>query len=147
MNNPGPGYLVKRKKDLPKVFYFDSYVTPMVGIQDTPALTTYRVKIPKNILVEQAFHKKATEMIWVIEGSGFALLGDEKVKISKGDVLLIHPLTPHGFVGGSKGVTLLTALSGHVDSKTDFFWRNGAAPHAPPKVLSGKWVQGDGKLK
>ena len=73
----------------------------------------------------------------IIKGSEVARMGRRSVRLMKGDSLLIHPPTPHGFVAGRSGMTFLAVLSPRVDSQTDYYSCSGHR-HAPPRALSDR---------
>jgi quercetin dioxygenase-like cupin family protein len=45
------------------------------------------------------YHKKSTELYYVLEGEGEIILGDKKEKINKGAIVQIPPGVVHGAVG------------------------------------------------
>src|SRR3989338_3448756 len=101
------GFLIKKAKDLPKIYFMQSHMTPMIGLNETDRLSCYHIKMPKNTYVEPSYHKKAVEMIWILKGEGIAVLGNKKNQISRGDVIFIRPPTAHTFHSGAKGLELL----------------------------------------
>ena len=117
-----------------------SFLSP----EDTASLSCYHISLSKFESISPAFHKKAIELIWVLNGGGVARLGGgRRVKLRKGDSLLIHPREPHGFTAGPSGLVFFAALSPRVDSQTDYYSCNGA--HEPPRVESGRLPQGSAR--
>lgn len=109
--------------------------------KDTGALSAYHIALRGGGSIAPAYHKKAVELIWVIKGSGIARLGRRIRPLRKGDSLIIHPPTPHGFRAGRAGMTFLAVLSPRVDSQTDYFSCSGHR-HEPPRAFSGRLSKG-----
>lgn len=134
------GFAIKRRARIPRLSFAGASMRAFLTAKDTPALSCYHITLASGGEIRPAYHKKAVELIWVFQGGGTARLGRRTVSLRRGDALVIHPWTPHGFVAGRAGMTLLAALSPRVDSQTDYHSCDGA--HAPPKVLSGRWTEG-----
>lgn len=64
---------------------------------DNKLVSIHRVKISR--LAKKHFHKRLTEFYVVIAGSGAIELDDARVKVSRGDVVMIPPLTRHAARG------------------------------------------------
>lgn len=125
------------------VLHFDSCVMrPLVGIEETSKLSCYHIRLPPGSRMEPAYHRKAHELIWIMEGRGTALLDGRRVPVRDGDVLFIPPPTVHGFVAGRRPLVMLAMLSPRVDSRTDFYSAGPGRKHEKPKVLSGRWTEG-----
>lgn len=136
-------FRVTRWSRLP-VLHFDSCrMRPLVGLDETSRLSCYHIRMPRRARMEPAYHKKAAEVIWIMEGRGHALLDGRRVLVRRGDVLFIPPPTTHGFETKGSSLTMLAMLAPRVDSQTDFFPADlQGRGHGRPKVLAGRWVEG-----
>lgn len=139
MRRPRRGYRHKPAGSLPLFAFAGGRMHGLLDAADTGALSCYRIVLPPGGEIRPAYHKKAVELIWVLQGGGRAGLERRSVRLRRGDALVIHPPTPHGFTAGRRGMTFLAALSPRVDSRTDYHPCDG--PHAAPKVLSGRWTE------
>lgn len=135
------GFKLKPWSKLPHFAFIGANMRAFVVPQDTGALSAYHIAVPGRGRIAPAYHKKAVELIWVIKGTGIAQMGRRSVRLKRGDSLLIHPPTPHGFIAGRSGMTFLAVLSPRVDSQTDYYSCSGHQ-HAPPKTFSGRPAKG-----
>ncbi|OQS17111.1 cupin [Nocardia donostiensis] len=76
-----------------------SLITLLADAGDTDgALTANKATFAKGSPGAPAhFHTKATEMFLVLEGSMRFLLGDEVIRLDRGDFLTVPPTVPHAF--------------------------------------------------
>lgn len=134
-------FQLKPWRKLPHFAFIGAKMHAFLSPQDTGALSVYHIVLPRRGTIPPAYHKKAVELIWIIKGGGVAEMGRRRVRLKKGDSLLIRPPTPHGFVAGRVGMTFLAVLTPRVDSQTDYYACSGH-PHSPPRTLSGRLVEG-----
>ena len=130
-------FRLKSWRKLPRLAFIGARMRAFLDPRDTGALCAYHIALASRGSIPQAYHQKAVELIWIIKGSGVARMGRRSVRLMKGDSLLIHPPTPHGFVAGRSGMTFLAVLSPRVDSQTDYYSCSGHR-HAPPRALSDR---------
>ena len=137
----GKGFAVKLWRELPLFSFVGARMRSFLSPRESEALSCYHIKLSRGGSISPAYHKKAFELIWILEGGGVAQLGGRRVKLRRGDSLLIQPPTPHGFEAGPAGMAFLAVLSPRVDSKTDYYSCHGET-HAQPRVHSGRLIQG-----
>lgn len=130
-------FRLKPWKKLPRFEFIGARMRSFLAARDTGALSAYHIVLARHGRIPPAYHRKAVELIWILQGSGSAHMGRRNVRLRRGDSLLIHPPTPHGFVAGRSGMTLLAMLSPRVDSQTDYYSCSGHH-HPPPRTLSGR---------
>ena len=135
-----PGFETRRWSRLPHFEFAGATMRSFLSPQDTPALSCYRIVLEPGAAISPAYHKKAFELIWVMEGGGTASMGRRALKLKRGDSLLIRPPTPHGFTAGRAGMTFLAVLTPRVDSQTDYYACGHA--HERPRMLSGRLLEG-----
>lgn len=135
------GFMRKDWKRLPHFSFVGARMRAFVVPKDTEALSVYHIELAARGGIAPAYHKKAIELIWVIKGGGAARMGRRSIRLKRGDSLVIHPPTPHGFVAGRSGMTFLAVLSPRVDSQTDYYSCSGHR-HEPPRAFSGGSAKG-----
>lgn len=135
------GFKLKPWRSLPHFAFVGARMKAFVVPKDTGALSVYHIELAARGSIAPAYHKKAVELIWVIKGGGVARMGRRSIRLRRGDSLIIHPPTPHGFVAGRSGMTFLAALSPRVDSQTDYYSCSGHR-HEPPRAFSGGLAKG-----
>jgi mannose-6-phosphate isomerase-like protein (cupin superfamily) len=64
---------------------------------DNALVSIHRVKISR--AAKKHFHKRLTEFYIVIAGSGAIELNDSRIKLARGDIVMIPPLTRHAARG------------------------------------------------
>lgn len=137
----GKGFEVRQWSALPRFEFVGAKMRSFLSPEDTAALSCYHVSLSGREKLSPAYHKKAFELIWILDGGGVALMGGGRsVALRKGDSLLIHPREPHGFTAGARGLVFLAALSPRVDSQTDYYSCHGT--HEPPRISSGRLLEG-----
>lgn len=117
MRNNGSTYLIK--------------VDPSRG-SNKIALGTQQVSIRSGILVHQ--HQEADEVLFVLEGTGFAVLSDARMPVEKGSTIYIPKGVWHGVENPDTELLLLWAVT---PPGLEAFFRDVASgPGAPPKQLT-----------
>jgi mannose-6-phosphate isomerase-like protein (cupin superfamily) len=96
------------------------------------ALGTQQVPIRTGIRVHQ--HCEADEVLFVLEGTGFGLLGDERVPIEKGSAMYVPHGAWHGIENPDSELLLLWVVA---PPGVDAFFREvSSVPGAPPKQFT-----------
>ena len=129
---------LKRRSELPVLDFAGARMDALLDAADTESLACYRITLPGGRSVPAAYHKKAVEMIWGLSGKGVIEVGRRRVTLTAGDVLVIHPPTPHAFHAGRKPWTFLAVLSPRVDSRTDLYPVT-AGTHGHARAVKGRW--------
>jgi mannose-6-phosphate isomerase-like protein (cupin superfamily) len=96
------------------------------------ALGTQQVPVRTGIRVHQ--HQEADEVLFVLEGTGFAILGDARIPIEKGSAIYIPRGVWHGVENPHSELLLLWVVA--PPGLEAFFREVASAPGAPPKQLT-----------
>ena len=96
------------------------------------ALGTQQVPIRTGIPVHQ--HNEADEVLFVLEGAGFGILGDTRMRVEKGSVMYVPNGVWHGIENPDNELLLLWAVA--PPGVEAFFREASSAPGAPPKQLT-----------
>jgi mannose-6-phosphate isomerase-like protein (cupin superfamily) len=96
------------------------------------ALGTQQVPIGTGILVHQ--HQTADEVLFVLEGTGFGILGDARTAVKKGSAIYIPQGVWHGVENPDSELLLLWVVA--PPGVEEFFREVASAPGAPPKQLT-----------
>jgi mannose-6-phosphate isomerase-like protein (cupin superfamily) len=96
------------------------------------ALGTQQVPVRTGIRVHQ--HQKADEVLFVLEGTGFAILDDARIPIEKGSAIYIPEGVWHGVENPNSELLLLWVVA--PPGLEGFFREVASAPRAPPKQLT-----------
>jgi mannose-6-phosphate isomerase-like protein (cupin superfamily) len=96
------------------------------------ALGTQQVPVRTGIRVHQ--HQEADEVLFVLEGTGFAILGDARIPIEKGSAIYIPRGVWHGVESPDSELLLLWVVA--PPGLEAFFRQVASAPGAPPKQLT-----------
>ena len=96
------------------------------------ALGTQQVPIRTGIQVHQ--HQEADEVLFVLEGAGFGVLGDARMPVEKGSAIYVPKAVWHGVENPDSELLLLWVVA---PSGLEAVFREVAsAPGAPPKQLT-----------
>jgi mannose-6-phosphate isomerase-like protein (cupin superfamily) len=106
-------------------------VDPCRG-SNSMALGTQQMPIGTGILVHQ--HQAADEVLYVLEGKGFGILGDERMAVEKGSAIYVPTGVWHGVENPDSELLLLWVVA--PPGLEEFFREVGSAPGAPPKQLT-----------
>jgi len=96
------------------------------------ALGTQQVPIRTGIRVHQ--HHEADEALFVLEGSGFGILGDQRVAIEKGSAMYVPRGAWHGVENPDRELLLLWVVA--PPGLEAFFREVGSKPGAPAKEFT-----------
>jgi mannose-6-phosphate isomerase-like protein (cupin superfamily) len=96
------------------------------------ALGTQQVPIRAGIPVHQ--HNEADEVLFVLEGTGFGILGDTRMSVEKGSAMYVPNGVWHGVENPESELLLLWVVA--PPGVEAFFREVASAPGAPPKQLS-----------
>ncbi len=96
------------------------------------ALGTQQVPIRTGILAHQ--HHEADEVLFVLEGTGFGMLGDARMPIEKGSAIYVPNGVWHGVENPDSELSLLWVVA--PPGLEAFFREVASAPGAPPKELT-----------
>jgi len=96
------------------------------------ALGTQQVPIRTGILAHQ--HHEADEVLFVLEGTGFGMLGDARMPIEKGSAIYVPNGVWHGVENPDSELLLLWVVA--PPGLEAFFREVASAPGAPPKELT-----------
>jgi quercetin dioxygenase-like cupin family protein len=106
-------------------------VGPAQG-SDSMALGTQELPVGAGIRVHQ--HHEADEVLFVLEGSGFGILGDTRTPVEKGSAIYIPKGAWHGVENPDSELLLLWVVA--PPGLEAFFREVSSAPGAPPKQLT-----------
>ena len=106
-------------------------VDPSRG-SNSMALGTQQVPIGTGIMVHQ--HHAADEVLFVLEGTGFGVLGDTRMPVEKGSAIYVPRGVWHGVENPDSELVLLWVVA--PPGLEAFFREVASAPGAPPKQLS-----------
>jgi mannose-6-phosphate isomerase-like protein (cupin superfamily) len=96
------------------------------------ALGTQQVPIRAGIPVHQ--HNEADEVLFVLEGAGFGILGDTRMRVEKGSAMYVPNGVWHGIENPDSELLLLWAVA--PPGVEAFFRETSSVPGAPPKKLT-----------
>lgn len=96
------------------------------------ALGTQQVPIRTGILAHQ--HREADEVLFVLEGTGFGMLGGARMPIEKGSAIYVPNGVWHGVENPDSELLLLWVVA--PPGLEAFFREIASAPGAPPKELT-----------
>ena len=100
------------------------------------SLGTQKVPLGAGIRVHQ--HEMADEVLFVLEGSGFGILGDTRAPIEKGSSIFVPKGIWHGVQNPTTELLLLWAVA--PPGLEAFFREVGIVPGAVPKQLTPEQV-------
>jgi len=106
-------------------------VDPSKGSKNM-ALGTQQVPKRTGIAIHQ--HHEADEVLFVLEGTGFGILGDTRIRIEKGSAIYIPRGVWHGVENPDSELLLLWVVA--PPGLEGFFRDVSSAPGAPPKQLT-----------
>lgn len=96
------------------------------------ALGTQQVPIRAGIPVHQ--HNEADEVLFVLEGAGFGILGDTRMSVEEGSAIYVPTGVWHGVENPDSELLLLWVVA--PPGIEAFFREVSSAPGAPPKQLT-----------
>jgi mannose-6-phosphate isomerase-like protein (cupin superfamily) len=96
------------------------------------ALGTQQVPIRTGILVHK--HQEADEVLFVLEGTGFGLLGDARMPVEKGSAIYIPKGVWHGVENPDSELLLLWVVA--PPGLEEFFRDVASAPGVSPRQLT-----------
>lgn len=96
------------------------------------ALGTQQIPIRAGIPVHQ--HNEADEVLFVLEGAGFGILGDARMTIEKGSAIYVPTGVWHGVENPDSELLLLWVVA--PPGVEAFFREVSSAPGTPPKQLT-----------
>ena len=99
---------------------------------DSLALGTQQVPVGVGIRVHQ--HHEADEVLFVLEGTGFGILGDTRAPVEKGSAIDIPRGAWHGVENPDRELLLLWVIA--PPGLEAFFREVSSAPGAPPRQLT-----------
>ncbi|MDE2292976.1 MAG: cupin domain-containing protein [Elusimicrobia bacterium] len=97
-------------------------VAPAITKDETAAMVAYHIRIPPRTRIPHSYHKKAHEIIVVLDGRGTAHLDRSRVALRKGRVLLVQPRTWHSFSTAASPLEFIAVAAPRVDAKTDLYY-------------------------
>ncbi len=86
--------------------------------------SAYRVKMQPRQVKKASYHKVGEELYYVLEGSGTAILGEEKYALKKGCFFRVPPNTLHQFTTENDSLDLLNFHSPPVFSDHDTYFQD-----------------------
>jgi mannose-6-phosphate isomerase-like protein (cupin superfamily) len=96
------------------------------------ALGTQQVPLRTGIPVHQ--HHEADEVLFVLEGTGFGMLGDARMPVEKGSAIYVPKGVWHGVENPDSELLLLWVVA--PPGLEAFFREVASAPGAPPRQLT-----------
>src|SRR5574341_963514 len=106
-------------------------VDPVRGSNNL-TLGTQHLPIRTGILVHQ--HQQADEVLFVLEGTGFGLLGDARMPVEKGSAIFIPKGVWHGLENPNSELSLLWVVA--PPGLEEFFREVASASGGTPKQLT-----------
>ena len=106
-------------------------VGPAQG-SDSMALGTQQLPVGAGIRVHQ--HHEADEVLFVLEGSGFGILGETRTPVEKGSAIYIPKGAWHGVENPDSELLLLWVVA--PPGLEAFFREVSSTPGAPPRQLT-----------
>jgi mannose-6-phosphate isomerase-like protein (cupin superfamily) len=103
-------------------------IDPSTG-SNNMALGTQQVPIRAGIRVHQ--HHEADEVLFVLEGTGFGLLGDRRLPVERGSAIYVPKSAWHGIENPDSDLLLLWVVA--PPGLEAFFREVGSAPGLPQK--------------
>ncbi|HEU5247397.1 MAG TPA: cupin domain-containing protein [Candidatus Udaeobacter sp.] len=91
-------------------------------------------QVPRRIGIAVHQHQEADEVLFVLEGTGFGILGDTRIPIEKGSVIYVPRGVWHGVENPDSELWLLWVVA--PPGLEAFFREVASAPGAPPKQLT-----------
>ncbi len=98
-----PGYIAKHKDDVEPIPCPCGSSTRIITKNDTLIAGLHVTHIQDST---KHYHKKTTEIYYILEGSGHLEIGDDNVELSPGTTILIHAGTPHRGYGDFKTIVV-----------------------------------------
>jgi mannose-6-phosphate isomerase-like protein (cupin superfamily) len=90
--------------------------------------------VPTGVGIRVHQHTGADEVLFVLEGRGFGILGDTRTPIEKGSAVYVPKGVWHGVDNPDSDLTLLWVVA--PPGLEELFRAIGSAPGAPPKQLT-----------
>ncbi len=106
------GYFVRQLEDVEPVPCPCGSSTRPITLADTPLLNFHVTHIMDS---RKHYHKDATEVYFILEGSGFMELNDDTIPIRPGTVIYIEPFTAHRGYGDFRSVIVGVPAARHDD--------------------------------
>jgi mannose-6-phosphate isomerase-like protein (cupin superfamily) len=97
-------------------------------------MTSWTQQVPRRTGIAVHQHQEADEMLFILEGTGFGILGDTRVPIEKGSTIYIPKGVWHGVENPDSELLLLFVVA--PPGIEAFFREVASAPGAPPKQLT-----------
>ncbi len=97
-------------------------------------MTLWTQQVPRRTGIATHQHQEADEVLFVLEGTGFGILGDTRVPIAKGSTIYIPRGVWHGVENPDSELLLLFVVA--PPGLEAFFREVASAPGAPPKQLT-----------
>jgi len=96
-----PGYLVAHVAESPKVKCPCGLSTRILTRADTSVCNVHVTEIRN---ARKHYHKKCTEVYFILEGYGILELNQDRVNVGPGSVVLIEPGTRHRLLGNVRTI-------------------------------------------
>lgn len=97
------GYVVKHRDDVPPTACPCGSSVRIITAKDTPAAGFHITHIRDS---RKHYHKKTTEIYYILEGRGCLDVGADTIELRPGLCILIHPGTPHRGYGDFQTVVV-----------------------------------------
>jgi mannose-6-phosphate isomerase-like protein (cupin superfamily) len=91
-------------------------------------------QVPTGVGIRVHRHYSADEVLFVLEGTGFGIVGDTRTPIAKGSAIYIPKGVWHGIENPDSELILLWVVT--PPGLEELFREIGSAPGAPPKRLT-----------
>ena len=111
------GYLMKRLADAPTVPCPCGSSTRPLTIAETPACNLHVTRITDSV---RHYHKRCTEVYFILEGRGQMELGGDLIDVEPGTVIYIEPGTPHRLWGDVRTIVFGVPALQSEDEYFDF---------------------------
>lgn len=92
LTGAGRGYLVRREADAPIVPCPCGQSTRILTFEDNQPVNFHVTFIKDSV---KHYHKKCTEVYYILEGTGELELHEDVVSVEPGTLVVIEPHTPH----------------------------------------------------
>jgi len=110
------GYLVRRLDEVEAMPCPCGMSTRLTTIKDQPLANIHVTQIRD---MRKHYHKEVTEFYYILEGTGVMELGDDKVDVDPGTMIVIEKGTPHRGTGDF--TALIAIVPAHEPGEDEHF--------------------------
>jgi mannose-6-phosphate isomerase-like protein (cupin superfamily) len=111
-----------------------SVVIKVDPTRDSKSMSLGTQQVPIGVGIRVHRHHGADEVLFVLDGTGFGIIGDTRTAIAKGSAIYIPKGVWHGIENPDSELVLLWVVT--PPGLEELFREIGSAPGAPPKRLT-----------